>query len=240
MNKDTFCLLLTGTIAPNDVPNLKRMSRSERERDYFNSLRKWLEMDYTVIFVENSNYKSILIDSLQNYSNFEYLKFISNYSTLGKSHGEAEIIEFAFNNSRLLNNYDIIVKITGRLFVNNLINVINIFGEKRKVYVIGWFKFNLEFADSRIIAAKKSFYENYLIKEFANVDESKGIYLEHIYARAIHRCMADGLLWQMPSEVPVFEGVAGTANVQYNNNLLRRWKRNIIFGVTKYLLNLEY
>lgn len=240
MLKNNSCLLLTGTIAPGNVPNLVRNSHIDRENDYYIAIKRWLSLGYVLVFVENSNYKSERIERLFNeYPNCEYLKFNGERSYLGKGNGEAEIIEYAFNESSILNNYKLIVKITGRLFISNLSKLINSTLKETSIYVVANFYNNLEFADSRLIIADKGFYTNYLIKETSRIDESKHIYFEHVFAMAIHRAMADGFRWRLPIETPIFVGYSATGGIEYKHNFIRIFKRNSILKTLQFLFNIK-
>jgi len=235
-----YCLLLTATIAPSNVPSLKRDKKFEREDDYIKSLKFWLSFHVPIVFVENSNYNSKIINELlENNDECEYLKFTSTTSYLGKGHGEAEIIKYAFNNSRILDKCDTIVKVTGRLSIKNFSELIHYSTYDKKFFVMSGFNSNLTFSDSKLIIAKKDFYTSYLIPESSRLDEEKSIYFEHIFAQAIHRCIADGHEWNLMDKTPLFAGFSGTGNVEYKYSLFYILKHNIMLKVMKYLLSIQ-
>lgn len=237
--KKKYCLLLTGTLAPENVPNLVRSEITLRENDYVNSLQKWLSLGVPVVFVENSAYPSERINVLfANRADCEYLTFKSTVSFLGKSHGEAEIVTYAFAHSNLIKNSEVVVKVTGRLFVINALPILRAFDTAEGIAVMCWLKDTLAFADSRFFVGQTFFFENYLLPELANIDESKGIFFEHITARATYRCLADGYKWRMFPRVPFFSGYSGTEGVRYRNDVFRRIKRTAVVQLTNYLLKL--
>ena len=234
-----YCLLLTATVAPQNVPNLKRSNVHLREGDYINSLTRWLTMDIPVVFVENSFYDSARIAALlADRPNCEYLRLDSAVSYLGKSHGEAEIMAYAFANSQLIRESDVIVKITGRLFIKNAPVLLRAFDALPDVTIMGWLKENLSFADSRFFICSKPFYQKFLLPELHLVDEAQKMYIEHVTARAVHLCLAEGYQWRMFSQMPVYEGYSGTADFKYKNDFLRFLKRNTLVRMANYLLKM--
>ncbi|KAB7729360.1 hypothetical protein F5984_17200 [Rudanella paleaurantiibacter] len=240
MDNLKVCLLLSATIRPTSVPFLKRTSALDRERDYVESVSKWIAHGLPIVFVENSGTTSENVKSeLAKISNTEYLTYVSQNSSLGKSHGEIEIIEYAFKNSRIIQESDLIIKVTGRYYVENLMNILSDV-IRQNAFVMGWMKHNLEFADSRLMIARKDFYREYFIPQGPKVSEIDGIYFEHIYARAIHSAMSFGLKWCFPISPPIFDGFSGTEDLRYKNDIFRRLKRNIILSLTKTLLKINY
>ena len=196
-----YCLLLTGTVAPENVPNLKRHDAAVRESDYINSLMKWLALAIPVVFVENSFYNSNKIsDLLATREDCEYLRITSRVSHLGKGHGEAEIVAYAFANSQLIQNSDVVVKITGRLYIQNALVILRAFDALANLTIMCWLKEHLTFADSRFFIGTTLFYRQFLLPELPGITEEQGIYFEHVTARAIHRCLAKGYHWRMFSQ----------------------------------------
>ncbi|ADB40911.1 hypothetical protein [Spirosoma linguale] len=235
-----IAIFLTGTIKPYNVPNLKRVDPLEREQDYYNSIKKWLLLGFPIVFVENSNYDSALIESLLSaHKECEYLKFEGKVSHLGKSHGEAEIVSFAFKNSKLIKECNTIIKSSGRQYIKNAVKILEDY-QPRELYVISWLKRYLQYADSRFFIANKEFYLNYFLDELTFIDESKSIYFEHALARAIHKSMAEGKRWALPKEYPICEGISGTENFEYKRNIFSVIKGNLIIKLTNRLLKNDY
>ena len=172
-SQSTFCLLLTGTIAPRNVPNLKRHAIQDRENDYVQAIEKWLSTGYPVVFCENSNYHSTRIKTLfEKYPNAEFLQFETQHSHLGKGHGEAEILMFAFKHSQLLNqpNYWI-VKVTARYFVKNHSVLLKNVHSFENTQVIANLDDYLRYADTRFFIFSQSFFEQYLSKQLPFINE---------------------------------------------------------------------
>ena len=236
MKNSNYCILLTATLTPGNVPYLLRTDLSQRENDYVKAVRQWLSHGVSLIFVENSNTRSEKIIALLNQTdNNEYITFQSTESTLGKGNGEMEIIRYSLQHSKILPHIDTIIKVTGRHYITNLDPLLKCFAHQN-AYVMGWFKEKLTLADSRLVIANKSFYTINLLPLSKCIDETNGIYFEHIFARAIHSAMAEGKCWCLPSEAPKFIGVSGSENLPYRNDIFRLLKRNTILTLMKVLL----
>lgn len=238
-SKGSYCLLLTATLTPGHVPYLLRTDVAQRANDYVRAVRSWLPHAIPIIFVENSNtHSEELIALLNQRDNNEYITFQSTVSHLGKGNGEMEIIDYAINHSKLIPQFETIVKVTGRHYIPNINLLIKSFIE-RDTYVMALFKDNLRVVDSRVIIAKANFYTTYFLPLSTSVNEQEGVYVEHIVARAIHRAMADGKQWRLPAVAPVFIGVSGSENLNYNNGFFRILKRNLVLNLTRLLLSLQ-
>ncbi len=233
-----ICLLLTGTISPLNVPNLARSNYAEREKDYIESINFWMKHKWPIVFIENSDFNSEHITSLLSGKNHEYIKFRTTHSHLGKGAGEAEIIEYALANSSIIKNSNIIIKVTGRLYIKNINQTVSYFLEKESSLTVN-FRKNLSFADSRLIIANKKFFSDYLLKELINLDESKNIFFEHIFAKAALRGIADGLKWNIPNKVIQYVGYSGTGNNEYRNSVPFIKKQNVIQRILSIVYSLE-
>jgi hypothetical protein len=233
----SIVILLTGTINAADTPNLKMTDTAQRENEYFKSIKKWLALKYPIIFCENSNYNSEKINSLVKDlppEKFEYLKFSTSKSYLGKGHGEAEIIEFAFRNSALLKKDSIICKSTGKNYVTNANDIIN----KMTIppfcnnMITTILKRNMTFADSRFFFFKNQFYNDYLLKNLQEINEQDGIYFEHALAKSVHYAMSQNQLWSMLPELPFYEGYYGSDGSRYNNFIAKKMMKKLWYFIT--------
>jgi hypothetical protein len=152
--KENYCLLLTATLTPGNVPYLLRTDIGQRENDYVKAVRSWLLHGITIVLVDNSNtYSEPIIALLGQRDTNEYITFQSTVSTLGKGNGEMEITDYAIKHSKLISEFDTIVKVTGRHYIPNLKPLIKNFVD-HDTYVIGLFKKSLTVVDSRVIIAK--------------------------------------------------------------------------------------
>lgn len=137
MSKEVPILLLTGTIAPKSgalVKTGKDVDPDFRKRQYVRAILFYLTQTpfAKVVFCENSNFdfsrETAAIESIaQAYGKeFEYLSFLGNagVETYGYGYGEAEIFDYAFENSKILRSGDSWYKITGRYLMRDVEGVL--------------------------------------------------------------------------------------------------------------------
>lgn len=230
----TKCILLTATITPFNVPNLKRIDKEQREHDYIEAVKFYLQFNLPIVFCENSNTKSESILKLLNNSEtkFEYLTFNSKMSIEGKGKGEAEIISHAFLNSNIIKNSDNIIKITGRYKIRNFLKQLkNI--HKNTIYVN--ITQNLSYSDSRFFIINRNFYDRYFSVSFNKIDEKKDIFMEHALLCATLNYLADFNQWNLLNEKSIYDGVYGTDNTNYKNNLVKLYLKKIFYRFKIYL-----
>lgn len=214
------CILLTATIAPYNVPDLKRTDSKQRENDYIEALKFYLQFNLPIIFCENSNTKSeIILEILKNSkTKFEYLTFKSRLSIEGKGKGEAEILSYTFLNSTIIKTTTSIIKITGRYKVKNFLDQIKEINNG-SIYVN--LTNNLSYSDSRFFILNNFFYDNYLSLNFKKINEKKGIFMEHALLSSTLNYIADFNKWSLLNQKIIYEGVYGTDNTEYYNSSLK-------------------
>lgn len=236
-SRKRIVLLLTATIKPFNEKYIKIRSIDLRESDYYNSILHYLNLGFTVVFVENSLFKSERIEGLAHrFSNFEILKFASTKSHLGKGHGEKEIIDYAIANSQLMNSSDLIFKISGRYIVKNIVKFSEGLGEcKEDIYLN--FTRNLSWADSRIFIMKKDFYINHFSPFCdANLDEKSKIILERVYARIAHLHLSKGGTVGWWPCYPTYLGYDGSYGDLVRFPFLKGIRYQLYFKLKKFIL----
>jgi len=228
------CILLTATIAPYNVPGLKRTDSEQRENDYIEALKFYLQFNLPIIFCENSNTKSeTILEILKNSkTKFEYLTFKSQLSIEGKGKGEAEILSYAFLNSTIVKTSTSIIKITGRYKVKNFLNQINKINNG-SIYVN--LTNNLSYSDSRFFILNNFFYDNYLSLNFKKINEKKGIFMEHALLSSTLNYIADFNKWSLLNQKTIYQGVYGTDNTSYYNNIFKLFLKKIFYRFKIYL-----
>lgn len=196
---------------------------SLRLEQYIESLKFYLnETNYKIVFVENTNtdisgFFQFEIDSRR----LEILMFDgNNYPRyLGKGFGEMSIIEYAINNSFILkNNSDkYIVKLTGRIKIVNINDILNRLSKNIKA--------DLKFTSTQLRTPNKSyseliiapyfFYKSFLINKKSMLNDSCGIYFEHILSLSLFQWVKNGNKFlDMPAFVKK-EGSQGSTGVTY-------------------------
>ena len=197
IENNKLVILLTACVTPGGMSFTYLQNPKERERQYLQALQWYLiNTQYKIILCENTNYS--LPSSFNEYLNsnrLEYLSFDGNNNfdkQKGKGVGEANIIDYALNNSRFIDNETLIVKITGRLIIKNVNQLIASMKNHQAVY--GW-RVRHEKAGMQCVSyffsAPKCFYQNYFLSAKKLIDDSKYIYFETILYQEILRWKND-------------------------------------------------
>ncbi len=209
-SKHNIVLLLTASINPTNTPDVAIPDNKERESQYLFALKYYSSMGYPIVFIDSSNTISKPIQHIGNsIQSFEYHTFKSINSHLGKGHGEKEILDYAFENSKLWKKSNRVIKITGRYRINNLLKIIQkVCHSNADVHVN--FGLNCSRTDSRIIIFKPDFYSSYFKPTLEKyLDEPSKFYFESVLARSVHLLMAEGGIYEPWPEYPLYSGVNG-------------------------------
>ena len=147
----------------------------------------------------------------------------------GKGYGEMGIIEHVLENVPVVKAADLIVKVTGRYRVVNMGTLIPEIAALGSIDVVVDLVAGMTQADCRFFAASPRFLRDYLIPLRESIDDDHDVCFEHVLARAVHRAMADGLVWRPMPDVPVIVGRSGTNGRLYASG----WVRVLIRRVRK-------
>ncbi len=238
MTSRKICILLTGTIYPDQVFSLGRTDPIQREADYYHALTQWLKKGFPVIFCENSNYKSARIDQMQaDHAGFEFLQYkeTTDLSKKGKGLGEFSIMAYAHANSQIIKESDYVIKITGRLFVRNFEKIMRKLSAMEPD-VVAPLELKLKWADSRMFIYKKFFFEDYFSKYGNQIDDSTRFVFERALACSIHAALADNKKWEPLPCYPVYEGYSGTFNLKYSRLSIESIGKSIKFFLYRKLI----
>ena len=124
----TTVILLTSCVNPNGMSKTALQDVGMRKQQYIEALRFYLQnTDLSIVFVENSG--ADFRDEFESFidkGRLEYITFWGNDydKKFGKGYGEAIIIRYALDNSEILKKADIVIKITGRLKIDNIGKII--------------------------------------------------------------------------------------------------------------------
>ncbi len=222
-------LIITGCVNVNsEMPFVTIFNENIRLKDYMKTIDWALHTSKfrDIIFCENSNYALDITEinkkAQELGKSFEYLTFLGNSKKAieqGKGYGEGEIVDYALTNSKLIENHQFFCKITGRLKISNIENLIrkpgNYFmNEKAK-----------EEIDTRFYCVKKIDYNCILRDGFLNVNDNEGFFLEHVFYQELHKRKVK---YRMFCERPLFEGVSGSTGRIYQDS---RKKYEKLYGV---------
>jgi len=221
-------LLLTATVDPPAIVHLRRTDPEQRESDYINALIRWTKTTTCpMVFCENSGWDCGRISDALRFVRPGRVDFLScdvqaTPLTRGKGYGELQIIRQALERCEQLRCSRTILKVTGRYFVRNGREIIEALARPDDVMVHADLRDNGAWAESRLFAFGPSFVTAYLSSFQGSIDDSRGRYLEHALARAVHRAMADGHRWAPLPRRPVFHGTSGTFNTPLRESPFRR------------------
>lgn len=219
MTSRPVVLLLTGTIDPGNMFSVKRGDPRRRLKDYQRALRKWSRVPGldSIIFCENSGFDlSSLRTSGNGVSGGRSTRFVSfqgnDFSPcLGKGYGEVGIIKHAVSTTGV-NRECLLLKVTGRYFVRNADAVLAQIHRQPECDVFCTLSPDRKWAHSQVFAATIPFFETYLFPLHSRINDSEGVFLEHVLGAAIRAGAAAGVRcaeWCRPVKLA---GVSGTSN----------------------------
>lgn len=223
--------IVTGTIKPGlDMKNLIISNEEERLQQYISALRHLINSGAfrKIIFCENSNYNLEAFELLKKEAKnqeteLEVLSFqgdLKQASIHGKGYGEGEIMDYVFENSRLLRNESYFIKLTGRLIIDNISEIVKHL-QKNKCY------FNIpnrtirDFYDTRIYGMPTETFQKYFRKAYHRVMDREGTYLERVYTEVLKEQKIE--LKNFP-RYPRIVGISGSSGLTYTYT---EWKCKI-------------
>ena len=234
---EKYIILLTGCINPNGMPFTTLTENSIRKAQYINAIDFYLKnTNFPIIFAENSgtNISNSYIDYIKN-NRLALLSFQGNENKKkGKGYGEAQIINYALSHSHIINstsNNCFIIKITGRLIINNINQVVckRMFLQKNDSIVCS-LNSTLTFADSRIVIAPISFFKSFLNHK-EEIDDTNKIFFENILLNCI---IQERRFHYYPFNIePQITGQSGTTGKKYEpyTPSLKRRRRYLIYAL---------
>lgn len=215
-------LFLPACIEP--LPNvfgLTRVNHYDRLMDHVKAIKFWIKTkpDCKILMVDNSNFsKKKLMKLIPNFNfHIQYLAYDGRRDSLkkGTGRGEIEIFKYAYDNSEIFRNADLIIKCSARYSFTNVSKLIKL----KDFDLVGNFKNHLSFMDSRVFAFKPSFFIEHFYPLKKEIDDSKGIYFEHVLAISAHSMLSNPKKkWtNIPFPLIVY-GISGKGkNVKYNS-----------------------
>lgn len=244
MDPNKCCLVLTSCInPPKGVHALVLNDAETRFRQYESALRFYIKNTKinNLVFCDNSNDQldnALFEIAKESNKNVELLCFQGNVEKVldkGKGYGEGEILEYAFHHSELIKKSKYIIKITGRLIISNLDNIVRLLYKDGNY--INMFISNNEkyFADTRFFIMKTTDYRNYFLKEYMNVDDRSGQILEICFARKIYQ---DKIQYRYFPVCINFKGISGSTGKVYNMPVRIRIVNSILLYL-KYLTGFD-
>jgi hypothetical protein len=250
MNNPKFLLLMTACIKPSDY-NLSNHSISRgdpivRLNDYKIALRHWLshqdERINSIVFVENSGYDLIELKEIvagENTYNrkIEFLQCMASVIPTGIHYGysELEMIDYAFEHSKLLTGADCFIKVTGRLYFPNVSKLLNkmknqlVMADSRDFKILNKSK---HYILTTIVIAEVEFYKANLYDVKKSMVKGKTDLMESIYYSILKPLYLQDprkYMLRFPFEVePVGVGAHWNVDYQSKKKKLESFLRNVV------------
>lgn len=168
----------------------------ERLRQYKDSIYFFLESGAfsKVVFCENSNYGTEKLSYLTEFAQkrgieLELLSFQGNVEMScihGKGYGEGEIMDFVFTHSRLVEKEPYFVKITGRLKVDNVKDIVKHINQQRTYFNIPN-RTRRDMYDTRIYGMPVNQFKDFFLNSYKRVMDDQGIFLEMVYTEILQK-----------------------------------------------------
>lgn len=224
-------IIVTGTVAPaGTMGNLVLRDHSERLRQYRQALERLItaKPDAAVVFCENSGFGTEAFAEVQALAErtgvrFEALSFAGDTEAAarhGKGYGEGEILSYVMENSALAAGEEYFVKLTGRLTVDNLPDLV----KRLKTDTVYFNIPNIhrrEFYDTRLYAMPTAVFREHFREAYRQVREQEGRILETVYTEVIR---SSQLRIRNFPRYPRIVGTSGSVGIPY---AYTEWKSKI-------------
>jgi hypothetical protein len=226
----SYPLLVTSAVHVSD-PNVCIRNSTDRLKYTLEAIEKWREIDPELFIVicdgSGFDFSSFFSDDAK----VECLAFVNDQVGVahnGKGFGEWQIIEYALNNSTFLLDSDYFCKCTGKLWVENFLELKQIFS--------GGFLFDahttglrsipnmqLNFLETKFLIAETKKFFNVFEDAGYEVNDQAGRYLETIFKLRLDECGVENFLSSVPFQIVGFSGSDGT--FQQDNYFVKSSKR---------------
>ncbi|MCB8910105.1 hypothetical protein KUG88_08170 [Rhodococcus rhodochrous] len=217
--------MLTASIEPGEVENLRRVNWQLRRSDYCAALEFYCKLTdpekFSILVVENTGAGVADLEQLAS-SNGHRLSVISykeNQSVSRKGKGNGEALMFNriadwLSQSKSSEEFESIIKITGRLEVRNLVSIVSGMPKNTSFFAARIYS-DLTYIDTKFFISDPLTWTRYLTNLEPLVRESEGRYLEHACALSAARMRYDGVAWVPFRIMPSISGVSGSTGQKY-------------------------
>ena len=231
MHNFDFCLILTATINPGNMPDLVRNDAETRLEDYKKSFDYWVNHKNVnkIIFIENSNYELKYFKNKAAENKSKKIEIISSNlnsiydKKLGKGYGQYLCLKHVFEESILAKDVNYFIDVTGRHIITNFDKIFNhIKKDNSDIYIN--LSDSLKFSDTNIYGGTKNFFLHYLLPETSKTNDSLGNIFEKCVAKAVLKGVSNDLKL---SDIPIYpqiDGFIGTNGKKYKQNFIKKTK----------------
>lgn len=234
-NRQPAILVMTATISPPDgMPGAVRSDPKLRLNDYYQALKFYLGVPNCyidrILFLENSgsdlSVLRQLTESIEHGKKVDFISFIGDYNPeFGKGYGEFNMLDYGLSQCNFLANTDVLWKVTGRLQILNLANLIkaapknySVYCDLRSVPLIGESLGGNNWLDLRLFSCTVEAYDRLLRNRYLELTyQQPGYinpekYLFGIMQQAMHQ---DKRIKPRFRVQPVVAGYGGAGNGSY-------------------------
>lgn len=212
MTGKNIVLLLTATIDPGGMTFTALQDAEIRKRQYLDAIAYYLDnTSYKIVFCENTG--NDISQEITPSQRIEYLTFNGNNydKSIGKSLGEALILQHAIRHSKFISNSDYIIKITGRVKITNLDKITKAVNKSIKGPFIALELARSDWANTICFCTKKTWLLNTIEANLKEMRHSK-LFIETM----IFRVLKDPNL-SIFSIYPIIDGICAGFNKPYPN-----------------------
>jgi hypothetical protein len=215
-------IVLTGTIVPNAI-KVAHCNWQERRNEYLAAISYYKNYS-KVYFLENSHYDLSQDSQFANDGRFEYVKCDpSGAFDKGKGYQEFQMLD-GFVRDRL--NDDSFVKVTGRYIYENfgeLFRLIIKEGQKHELMIDT--SATARMAMTALFYANRSAYLRHFAGRFREMDDSAGVWAEHVIYRALKDVAGP---YSFLPRVPILSGISGSTGKRCvtDRNILKMGIKN--------------
>ena len=193
-----------------------------RLQQYLNSLEYAIE-NYNrinhIIFCDNTGYKydysKLQKRAEQKGKTLEVFIFRGNYQLIqekGKGYGEGEIVKHALNNSEVLNNSFLFYKMTGRIVIKNMDQLMDSTYSDNAFIFLSNTKGHYDRARTLFYKVNTSFYKQHLMDAYMEVNDHRQHYLEHAFYERLANIPIDSF-----GKYPDFIGLQASTGSPYQS-----------------------
>lgn len=249
-------IVMTATVTPSqNTPCLARSSPSVRMQDYLQAIKYYLgcssEHIKGILFIDNSNSDLTpirrLVDGYKTNKHVELISFEGNDHPpeYGKGYGEFRLLDYGLSQSSNLNSEDIFWKVTGRLSVTNIEELIEtspdnleLYCDLRDVPFIGHKLGGNQWMELRLFACSVATYDNFFRGIYPELNQTHSYTTspEQVLFKKIRYLSREGIYKRFAIQ-PKIEGYCGDNNVSYQSNgyILKEHVRSITRAVTPWI-----
>lgn len=231
---NTVVIVLTGTIIPNTVNQLKHCDPMARKSEYLAAI-KFYSQFAPVYFLENSTYDVLADYDFQHLLNTFIRKIpVSASPEKGRGFQEFEMIDYWLNNESVVPAK--IIKITGRYVYENIQDIMTeCHSNLMANLLINQYRLS-GFTESAIFYVTTAYYQQQIAGLYQECDDRTGWFIE----KALHQRLqsVDAKICQRFKQSLVCAGIQG-----FNGQKMRRdWRDRINQNVAtiSYLLDKKY